>query len=146
MDFCQTIKLSDIGGDLPTLRAEVFIMPRGVKKDFCGFDRPKGGIVIKPIAATNSSAEGRPVKEKISRHKTSDLTHTPPPCTSLPHPKTPTNISGGVQRGIASVHAPPLAGFKRTESFCSGIGKGVLQRPSRGRGASSPTKKRSFIS
>ena len=89
-----------------------------------------------------TSAEGRPVKEKVSRHKTSGLIHTPPPCTSLLHQKPPTNISGGIQRGIARSRSdprwifakrspdcpPPLAGFQKGAEplFCKGRGRAAI--------------------
>ena len=113
------------------------------KKRFLRFRPPEGRNGHKAYRADEHfrRRSARQRKSKPPQNKRFKIHPTALHITTTP--KAANQHLGGFQRGRKRL---PLAGFKRTESFCSGIGKGVLQRPSRGCGASSPTKERSFIS
>ena len=112
-------------------------------------------MVIKPRVVTNTSAEGRPVKEKVSRYKTSGLISTSPPAhhyyTKSRQPIFQGESKGGL-RGRAAIldgssrsevpTAIPLSGFQR---------QSLWRRESRGRSVTpfapcgrAPAKRKEF--
>ena len=142
---------------MPTLRAEVLIMPRGIIKNFTLQDRPKGGIVISPHVVRITSAEGRPVKEKVSRHKTSgsSIPHRPARHyhTQRRQPIFQGESKGGLRGRAAFLEgssrsevptAIPLWRFPKAEPLAAGV-KGAFRNAPLPRAGGCPQKKKGIL-